>query len=185
LRGRKWTALCKKQFEKWLLEWEPALGGINHQGAHQTVPNALPVYYLEPEVHAIHEEARETLLPYDTYKDSENWNTAPIVLQTKADVFYINHVLRCLHVAVSNGNHRQYPKIWYGHYWDVDDKVNELVPEELMCHFQKPTRPRNSSAPPYKYGDPDFIHGVAKKKNRNYNYHCVRPSVTSNTKSSN
>jgi len=165
---------CWRLLENFLLEYEPALGSINY-GAYGNAPVST-AYYTEPYLTAIHVEARNTLLPYDTFKDSVNWNSAPIILMAKAVTHYINHVLVMSGITILNTHHTNYPKEWFGHYWDVDDKIESIVPEELMCNYVKPKPKHGSKVVPFDAGDPIFSPGVVKKKNRSYSKHCSIPN---------
>ena len=115
-----------KSIQRWLLEYEPALGVIDyviHHGARFTFERrkhvcgftndtslVLPVVWFDASFNAFHYKAVTHILPYDTQFDSVNWWMSAFHSFLAVELKFRGQALLFAPVTASNPRHRPYPR---------------------------------------------------------------------------
>lgn len=107
-----------RTFERFLLEWEPALGYTRYDWQHYEEGRAVNLgHNIDALLNAFHREALDMLLPYYTGFDSESWLYAQHIVNHLASLFYHPHRIQCNLVKTANARRKGYaPR---KKYWQI------------------------------------------------------------------
>ncbi len=107
-----------RTFERFLLEWEPAVGYTRYDWQHCEKDRAVNLgHNFDALFNAFHREALELLLPYYTGFDSESWLYAQHLLNHLASLFYHPHRIQCNLVETANTRRKGYAQ--RKKYWQI------------------------------------------------------------------
>ncbi len=146
-----------RTFERFLLEWEPAVGYTRNEHHYYKEGRAVNLgYAFDGAFNAFHRETLSFLLPYYSGFDSESWLYAQHIIYHMASLLYHPHRLQCnLVTATSVGNQKfgQRKKYW------------EIPTTFLAGALKKKLRQSlNAHAP----DSPFSARGLPQKKDRSY-----------------
>ena len=146
-----------RTFERFLLEWEPAVGYTRYAWQHCEKDQAVNLgHNFDALFNAFHRETLDLLLPYYTGFDSESWLYAQHLLNHLASLFYHPHRIQCNLVETANARRQGYaPR---KKYWQI--------PTTFLAGALRPaTRARlNTTAP----NTPEPQPGRPRRKDRSY-----------------
>jgi len=102
-----WTA-----FERFLSDWQPAVGSVFHDNACPAcgrVGHVASLYRIDHALLAVHGEAAEVLLPYNLSVDAPRcFYHPPIFMTAKAAALYPGHILRYEGLDVGKQKHSKH-----------------------------------------------------------------------------
>ena len=129
------NTLPLKSVQRWLLEYEPAVGVLDyvrHHGARYTFRNrkrlcgvrndkslVLPVVWFDAIFNAFHYKAVAHILPYDTQFESVGWWLSAFHAFSAVELKFRGQALMFVPVTASNPEHREYPR-------NIPEDLNEV-----------------------------------------------------------
>ena len=146
-----------RTFERFLLEWEPAVGYTRYDWQHVEKGQAVNLgHNIDALLNAFHRETLDFLMPYYTGFDSESWLYAQHLLNHLASLFYHPHRIQCNLVTTANTRRQGYTE--RKKYWQI--------PTTFLAGALRPeTRARlNTTAP----NTPEPLPGRPRRKDRPY-----------------
>ena len=121
-------ALPLKSIQRWLLEYEPALGVLDYAGHHNArftferrkhvcgftndTSLVLPVVWFDAIFNAFHYNAVAHILPYDTQFENVSWYMSTFHSFLAVELKFRGQALLFAPVTVKNPAHREYPRYW-------------------------------------------------------------------------
>ena len=147
-----------RTFERFLLEWEPAVGYTRYDWQHfvpQQVVNG--GYNFDAIFNAFHREALSLLLPYYTGYDAESWLYSQLLINHLTAVFY--NPYRLQFNAVTTANRRLKGYSCRKKYWSIPTTF--LVNAFKSGWVERINRQRPNDPAP-------FINEAPRKKDRSY-----------------
>ena len=122
------NTLPLKSVQRWLLEYEPAVGVLDYTGHHgarftferrkhicgftNETSLVLPVVWFDPIFNAFHYTAVAHILPYDTQFESVSWWLSAFHAFLAVELKFRGQALLFAPVTASNPAHREYPRYW-------------------------------------------------------------------------
>eukprot|EP01102_Stenamoeba_stenopodia_P012648 TRINITY_DN4019_c0_g1_i1.p1 TRINITY_DN4019_c0_g1~~TRINITY_DN4019_c0_g1_i1.p1 ORF type:complete len:276 (-),score=61.54 TRINITY_DN4019_c0_g1_i1:39-866(-) len=128
---------CWPAYEKFLLDWEPAVGTAPYPNSPPDYDHVRAIYYQDAINSAFHADARQLLLPYVEKHDKASWYYSQLYIIQKAALFFGGHALQSKFYELSGGNptHRDYPRMI--HFDPINREIeSELIPEPLRPLFR-------------------------------------------------
>jgi hypothetical protein len=99
-----------RTFEKFLLDWEPALGYPYYDWHYAENRPVNLAYRFDAIVHAFHRDAVPALLPYCNYFDNQSWHFSQYFVILLSALIYNEYRIQCNSVSTTNLRHdRKYP----------------------------------------------------------------------------
>ncbi len=146
-----------RTFERFLLEWEPAVGYTRYDWQHVEKDQAVNLgHNIDALFNAFHRETLDLLLPYYTGFDSESWLYAQHLVNHLASLFYHAHRIQCNLVRTANTCRQGYAQ--RKKYWQI--------PTTFLAGALRPeTRQRLNTASP---NTPKPQPGRPRRKDRSY-----------------
>lgn len=146
-----------RTFERFLLEWEPAIGYTRYDWQHAEAGQAVNLgHNFDGLFNAFHRETLAFLLPYYTGFDSESWLYAQHLVNHMASLIYHPHRIQYNLVVTTNTRRKGYAQ--RKKYWDI--------PTTFLAGALKPElrKALNTTAP----NTPTPAPGRPRKKDRSY-----------------
>lgn len=146
-----------RTFERFLLEWEPAVGYTRYDWQHYEKGRAVNLgHNFDGLFNAFHRETLSFLLPYYTGFDGESWLYSQHIINHMASLLYHPHRIQCNLVVTANARRKGYAQ--RKKYW--------RIPTTFLAEALKPgLRPAlNTEAP----NSPRPAPGRPRKKDRSY-----------------
>ena len=155
--GRPLTGNPFRTFERFLREWEPAVGYTRYDWQYCEKGCAVNLgHNIDALCIAFHCEALDLLLPYYTGFDSESWLYSQHIVNHLASLFYHPHRIQCNLVETANTRRQGYaPR---KKYWQIPTTF-------LSGALQPGLRPALNTETP---NTPRPAPGRPKKKDRSY-----------------
>ena len=148
------NTLPLKSVQRWLLEYEPAVGVLDyvrHHGARYTfrkrkrlcgVRNdkslVLPVVWFDAIFNAFHYKAIAHILPYDTQFESVGWWLSALRVFSAVELKFRGQALIFAPVTASNPTHHEYPrsmKNWKEIWRTYLEKIQRNTPKAYQNHY--------------------------------------------------
>ena len=146
-----------RTFERFLDEWEPAVGYTRYDWQHYEKGRAINLgHNIDALFVAFHREALDLLMPYYTGFDSESWLYSQHIVNHLASLCYHPYRIQCNLVTAANTRRKGYAQ--RKKYWQI--------PTTFLCTALQPgMRPAlNTDAP----NTPRPAPGRPRKKDRSY-----------------
>lgn len=146
-----------RTFERFLSEWEPAVGYTRYDWQYCERGRAVNLgHNIDALFIAFHREALDLLLPYYTGFDSESWLYSQHIVNHLASLFYHPYRIQCNLVTTTNTRRKGYaPR---KKYWQIPTTF-------LSGALQPGTRPALNTETP---NTPRPAPGCPRKKDRSY-----------------
>ena len=107
-----------RTFERFLLDWEPALGYTRYDWQHYDKGRDVNLgHNFDGLFNAFHREVIDFLLPYYTGFDSESWLYSQHLINHMASLLYHPHRIQCNWVTTANTRRKGYAQ--RKKYWDI------------------------------------------------------------------
>jgi len=121
-----------KTFEKYLIEWEPAVGFVRNEDKETIYDQEVQLQlHFDTIFTAYHREAIDWLMPLETRWDNVSWWYASCPLWLVARKFWNEHRIQFNAIKVWNDAHTEYPKV---NNWTVP--IQWMVPALKMPELQ-------------------------------------------------
>ena len=147
------NTLPLKSVQRWLLEYEPAVGVLDyveHHGARYTFRKrqrlcgirndkslVLPVVWFDAISNAFHNKAIAHILPYDTQFENRCWWLSALRVFSTVELKFRGQALMFAPVTASNPTHRKYPrskKNWKEIWRIYLEKLQHDAPKAYQNH---------------------------------------------------
>ena len=146
-----------RTFERFLLEWEPALGYTRYDWQHYQKGCAVNLgHNIDGLFSAFHRESLSFLLPYYTGFDSESWLYSQHLINHMASLLHHPHRIQCNLVTTTNARRRGY--FQRKKYWSIPTTF-------LAAALRDALRPALNTETP---NSPAPAPGKPRKKDRSY-----------------
>ena len=133
-------------FEKWLLDYEPAVGILDYTGHHGAKwtndrrkkvcnktdsPLVIPTVWYDAIFNAFHYKSIEHLFPYRTQYERDSWWSQQYFMFSAVELVFRGQALMFMPVTADNPKHRSYPRYSpkLNKYWrEYIDTIREEAP---------------------------------------------------------
>jgi len=146
-----------RTFERFLLEWEPAVGYTRYDWQHTEKGRAVNLgHNIDGLFNAFHRETLSFLLPYYTGFDSESWLYSQHIINHMASLLYHPHRIQCNLVTTANTRRKGY--VQRRKYWDIPTTFLAAALKPELRQALNTTTPNTPAPAP----------GRPRKKDRSY-----------------